>query len=198
MAAALAVAVAAPGPGVFAIVSCAIARGAREALALVCGIVLGDLAYFSCAVLGMAALARSMGGAFLAVKLAGAAYLAWTGVRLWLQDPAVTARAQEGSSRERGFARNVAGGLAVTLGNPKAIAFYAGLLPMVVTLEQLSAADVGAMAVIVVFVVGGILAAYALAAAHGRRFLGQPMRVRWLNRLAGLVMIAAAVAIALR
>ena len=52
---ALAIAVALPGPGIFAVVSCALARGLRAALALIGGIILGDLIYFTLAVLGMAA-----------------------------------------------------------------------------------------------------------------------------------------------
>jgi threonine/homoserine/homoserine lactone efflux protein len=86
-AAALAVAVALPGPGIFAVVSCALGRGLRDALALIAGIVVGDLIYFAFAVLGMAALARSMGELFAVVKLAGAAYLIWLGVKLWRPRP---------------------------------------------------------------------------------------------------------------
>jgi hypothetical protein len=85
---ALAIAVALPGPGIFAVVSCALGRGLRDALALIGGIILGDLIYFYCAVLGMAALARSMGEFFIVVKFAGAAYLVWLGIRLWREKPA--------------------------------------------------------------------------------------------------------------
>jgi threonine/homoserine/homoserine lactone efflux protein len=189
---ALAVAVASPGPGIFAVVSCALGRGVREALAMVCGITLGDLGYFTCAVLGLAALARSSSGVFFAAKIVGAAYLATLGVRLWLQTPTAFSGGVDAASAPRGFGRGLLAGLTVTLGNPKAIAFYAGLLPIVVTLDELSAAEVIVMGGIVVVVVGGIMSAYALAAAWGRRFLGEAGRVRWMNRIAGTVMVAAA------
>jgi threonine/homoserine/homoserine lactone efflux protein len=189
---ALAVAVASPGPGIFAVVSCALGRGVREALAMVCGITLGDLLYFTCAVLGLAALARSSGGVFFAVKIAGALYLATLGVRLWLQRPTAFGGGVERAGVPRGFGRGVLAGLAVTLGNPKAIAFYAGLLPIVVTLEELTTTEMVVMGAIVVAVVGGIMSGYALAAAWGRRFLGEVGRVRWMNRIAGTVMVAAA------
>jgi threonine/homoserine/homoserine lactone efflux protein len=195
---ALAVAVASPGPGIFAVVSCALGRGLREALALVCGITLGDLIFFTCAVLGMATLARSMGSGFLAVKIAGALYLAYLGVRLWLLQPATFHHGTKGNPAPRGLGRGLLAGLAVTLGNPKAIAFYAGLLPIVVTLDELSAAEAVAMGAIVVVVVGGIMSAFALAAAGSRRFLSQPGRVRLMNRIAGTVMVGAAAVIALR
>src|SRR5882757_9684161 len=94
---ALAIAVALPGPGIFAVVSCAIGRGFREALALICGIIIGDLIYFYLAVLGMAALARSMGEFFIVIKLAGAGYLIWLGLKLWRQKPAGLSAAEGGA-----------------------------------------------------------------------------------------------------
>ncbi len=193
---ALAIVVAIPGPGIFAVVSCALGRGFREALALIVGIVIGDLLYFTLAVLGMAALARSLGGFFLIIKLAGAAYLVWLGLKLWRQPPVVMSAAGETSVPRRGFWRSLLGGLMVTLSNPKAIAFYAGLLPTFVDLERLAVGEALAMAAIVVLIVGTIPAAYALAAAGSRRFLSRPDRLKVMNRAAGTMMIGTGVTVA--
>ncbi len=196
-AAALAIAVAIPGPGIFAVVSCALGRGFREALALIAGIIVGDLVYFTLAVLGLAALARSMGEFFIVIKLAGAAYLIWLGVKLWRQPPVPMAAG--GDMRPpRGFRRSMAGGLVVTISNPKTIAFYAGLLPTFVDLERLSAGDALAMGLTVVLIVGLIPAAYALAASASRRFLGRPSRLKIMNRTAGTMMIGTGVTVAVR
>lgn len=184
--------------GGFAVVSCAVGRGLRDARALIAGIVVGDLSYFTFAVLGMAALARSMGELFLVVKLAGAAYLIWLGIKLWRQRPMGPNATDGGIVSPRGFWRGVLGGLAVTLGNPKAIAFYAGLLPTFIDLENLSVAEALTMGAIVVLVVALIPAAYALAAAGSRRFLTHPGRVRLMNRAAGTMMIGAGVSVATR
>jgi threonine/homoserine/homoserine lactone efflux protein len=197
-AAALAIAVAIPGPGIFAVVACALGRGFREALALIAGMVIGDLLYFTLAALGLAALARSMGELFIVIKLAGAAYLIWLGLKLWRQVPAVMSASGVSAAPRRGFRRGLLGGLVVTLSNPKAIAFYAGLLPTFVDLEKLSAGDALAMGLIVVLVVGAIPAAYAFAAARSRRFLHQPSRLKIMNRTAGTMMIATGVTVATR
>ena len=193
---ALAIVVAIPGPGIFAVVSCALGRGFREALALIVGVIIGDLLYFTLAVLGMAALARSLGGFFLIIKLAGAAYLVWLGFKLWRQPPVVMSTVGEASVPPRGFRRSLLGGLLVTLGNPKAIAFYAGLLPTFVNLERLSVGEALAMAAIVVLIVGTIPAAYAFAAAGSRRFLSRPDRLKVMNRAAGTMMIGTGVTVA--
>jgi threonine/homoserine/homoserine lactone efflux protein len=192
---ALAIAVALPGPGIFAVVSCALGRGLRAALAMIGGIILGDLIYFYLAVLGMATLARSMGELFIAVKFAGAAYLVWLGVKLWRERPAdpaaVAAATQPGH-------RSLLGGFMVTISNPKTIAFYAGLLPTFIDLEKLSAGDAVAMGLIVILTVGLIPAAYAVAAAGSRRFFRSPARMRLLNRTAGTMLIGSGVTVAAR
>jgi threonine/homoserine/homoserine lactone efflux protein len=195
-AAALAIAVALPGPGIFAVVSCALGRGLRDALALIGGIILGDLIYFYCAVLGMAALARSMGELFIIVKFAGAVYLIWLGIRLWREKPADPAVVDRPAAAPRDYRRSLLAGFMVTISNPKTIAFYAGLLPTFIDLEKLSAGDALAMGVIVILIVGLIPAAYAVAAAGSRRFFHSPARMRLMNRTAGTMLIGSGVTVA--
>jgi threonine/homoserine/homoserine lactone efflux protein len=197
-AAALAIAVALPGPGIFAVVSCALGRGLRAALALIGGIIIGDLIYFYLAVLGMAALARSMGEFFVVVKFAGAAYLVWLGIKLWREKPADPAAADAPTPSAQGDRKNFVAGFLVTIGNPKTIAFYAGLLPTFIDLEKLSTGDALAMGVIVILIVGLIPAAYAVAAAASRRFFRSPARMRMLNRTAGTMLIGSGVTVAAR
>jgi threonine/homoserine/homoserine lactone efflux protein len=193
---ALAIAVALPGPGIFAVVSCALGRGLRDALALIGGLIVGDLIYFYLAVLGMAALARSMGEFFIVVKFAGAAYLIWLGVKLWREKPADPAAVDRPEAAPRDYRRSLLAGFMVTISNPKTIAFYAGLLPTFIDLEKLSAADAAAMGVIVILIVGLIPAAYAVAAAGSRRFFHSPARMRLMNRTAGTMLIGSGVTVA--
>ena len=163
---------------------------------MICGIILGDLVYFYLAVLGMAALAHSMGELFVVVKLAGAGYLIWLGVKLWRQNPPVTASADGKASPQRGFRRSLIGGLMVTVSNPKTIGFYAGLLPTFIDLDKLSVGEAATMGAIVVVTVGGIPAVYAYAAARSRRFFGSARRMKLMHRTAGTMMIGAGVTVA--
>jgi threonine/homoserine/homoserine lactone efflux protein len=195
---ALSVAVATPGPGIFAVTSCAIGRGFREAVALTCGVVIGDWIFFLLAAIGMTALARSMGDLFLIVKFAGAAYLIWLGVKLWRARVDMAPGDDTSARRRRGFGRNVVAGMTLTLGNPKTIAFYAGLLPTFIDLKKLTPADIATMMLIMLPIVFGIPTAYAYAAAKARRFLTSPRRMRAMNRTAGTIMIGAGVTVAVR
>lgn len=199
---ALAIAAGIPGPGILAVVSCAIGRGLRAALAMTCGLVIGDLVYFTLAILGMAALAHTMGELFLVVKLAGAAYLIWLGVKLWRTRLDIIGSEQRpdgglaAAPARRGFFGNLLAGLGVTLGNPKTMAFYAGLLPTFIDLQRLTLPNAVAMAGIVILLVGDIVGIYAIAAARARTFLGNRRYLRLVNRTAGTMMIGAGVAVA--
>lgn len=195
---ALAIAVALPGPGIFSIVSCAIGHGLRHALAMTAGIVLGDVIFFWLAVLGMAALARSLGELFFFVKLAGAVYLIWLGVKLWRARPAAPADVAVEAGAARGYSRSFVAGFLVTISNPKTIGFYAGLLPTFVDLERLTAVDAAAMGAIVVLVVAVIPAAYAWAAAKSRRFFQSTSSLKLMNRTAGTMMIGSGITVATR
>jgi hypothetical protein len=66
-------AVATPGPGVAAVIARSLARGHTGAAAFIGGFVVGDLVWFSAAVLGLGALANAVPGVFAVVKYAGAA-----------------------------------------------------------------------------------------------------------------------------
>lgn len=207
---ALAIAAGIPGPGVLAVVSCAIGRGLKSALVMTCGLVIGDLTYFTAAILGMAALAHSMGELFFIVKLAGAAYLIWLGIKLWRaridltpadgqqQDPAMLAASTMTTPgrKQRSHMANLLAGLGVTLGNPKTIAFYAGLLPTFIDLQRLTIPTALAMAGIVILLVGGIIGAYAVAAAQARGLLNNRRYLKLVNRTAGTMMIGAGVTVA--
>jgi threonine/homoserine/homoserine lactone efflux protein len=196
---ALAIAVALPGPGIFSVVSCAIGHGFRHALALTAGIVLGDVIFFGLAVLGLAALARSLGELFFFVKLAGALYLIWLGVKLWRSRPQSPVDAPaDPATPERSYGRDFVAGFLITISNPKTIGFYAGLLPTFIDLERLRLIDVAAMTGIVILVVGLIPAAYAYAAAKSRRFFQSAGRVKLMNRTAGTMMIGSGITVATR
>jgi len=207
---ALAIAAGIPGPGVIAVVSCAIGRGLKSALVMTCGLVIGDLVYFTAAILGMAALAHSMGEFFFVVKLAGAAYLVWLGIKLWRVKTGLPEN-NEGQSggdtlmvptdnaihrKERSHLGNLLAGLGVTLGNPKTIAFYAGLLPTFIDLRHLTLPTALGMAGIVVLLVGGIVGIYGVAAAQARGLLGNKRYLKLVNRTAGTMMIGAGVTVA--
>jgi threonine/homoserine/homoserine lactone efflux protein len=115
-----------PGPGVIYVVTRTLSRGRQAGLASVGGIALGNLANATAASLGLAALLAASATAFAAMKLAGAAYLVFLGVKSLKPKPVVEVlRATDRVSNMRLFAD----GFFVALLNPKTALFFAALLP---------------------------------------------------------------------
>jgi threonine/homoserine/homoserine lactone efflux protein len=71
-----------PGPDTFYILGRSMAQGRSAGIASVLGISTGSLVHTLSAALGLSALLAASASAFLAVKLAGAAYLVYLGSRM--------------------------------------------------------------------------------------------------------------------
>lgn len=183
-----------PGPSVTALVARVLAQGPAGAPAFVVGVVTAALVWFTLAATGLALLAASLGGLFDVVRYAGAAWLLFLAWKLW-HAPIRPASAPPVAG-EAG--RLFLAGLAVNLGNPKAMMFFFALLPTVVELKGLTLPGFAALALVVVLVCAGVLAGYALAAARARRLFTAPRALRWLNRGGSAAMAGAAAAIVAR
>ena len=187
---------ASPGPGVFATIARALASGFRPSLAVICGIVLGDVIFLLFAAFGLSMVARALGNLFFIVKICGGAYLIWLGIKIWLKKPQpVTASQNLDTHSQWG---NFATGLVITLSNPKVILFYCGFLPTFLDLSVLTFTDLVIAVTIITIVLGGVLGTYGFLASRARRMFTNRHAVRRLNRAAGSAMVATGVAIAIR
>ena len=187
---------ASPGPGVFATTARAMASGFRPALAVIWGIVLGDIIFLLFAAFGLSMVARALGNLFFIVKICGGAYLVWLGIKIWLQNPKTFQDHQNPYSRSKWG--NFASGLIITLSNPKVILFYCGFLPTFLDLSTLTFVDLTFVVAIITGVLSVVLITYAYLASRARRMFTTERAVKRLNRAAGGVMVAAGVVIAVR
>lgn len=188
-----------PGPGFLMVVARALADGFKAGLAAIAGLVLGDLLFLLLAILGMSALAAVLGEFFLAVKILGAAYLIWLGVKTWRSRPRLPQMAEpEAAGRSMPHWRSALLGFFVTLGNPKVILFYGALVPTFVDVTALTAADVAAMVLVVAAMLFLVVGFYAWLAARAGRMVRSERAVSWLNRLTGGVLVGAGIAVATR
>jgi len=195
-AAAMLILAASPGPGVFATTARAMASGFRPALAVIWGIVLGDILFLLFAAFGLSMVARVLGNLFFIVKICGGAYLVWLGIKIWLQKPELAQSHQNFTARSNWG--NFVSGLVITLSNPKVVLFYCGFLPTFLDLSALTAIDLALIVAIITAVLSGVLITYAYLASRARRMFTNERSVKRLNRAAGGIMVAAGVAIAVR
>jgi threonine/homoserine/homoserine lactone efflux protein len=185
-----------PGPAVLYVVTRSIAQGRRAGLVSMLGIEAGGLVHVAAAAIGLSAVIASSATAFTAIKLAGAAYLIYLGVRrLVARDEALPEVAVGVRSGKRLFAQ----GVVVNVLNPKTAVFFLAFLPQFV--------DPARGAVTLQFVVLGLTfvavamlsdGAYALVAGTAGDWLRGSERVRrWLSCCSGAVFVGLGVTAAL-
>lgn len=186
-----------PGPAVLLAVSTTLTLGARRTAYSSAGNAVGVFLVSCVAMAGMGLLFKAWPPAFSALKLAGAAYLAWLGIRQWRNagqaGAAAQASAPEGSSRAAVFRR----GLLVACSNPKAILFFAAVFP-----QFMPPGDIDVMRFLLLsltFVACTLVAHLSyvlLAATAGVRIISGP-RMAILQRGTGVLFIGLALTLAL-
>jgi amino acid exporter len=116
-----------PGPNILSIVALAMGQGRAPALALALGIASGSFIWGVLTVFGLTALIFLYASVMTALKLLGAAYLLWLGLKAFqrARDPSlpVIARPVMGMSARAAFGR----GLMIQLTNPKAAMTWAAV-----------------------------------------------------------------------
>jgi threonine/homoserine/homoserine lactone efflux protein len=193
---ALAVLVATPGPVVAALIARSAVGGVAAAVPLAAGVAVGDLAWPLAAMLGLGVVAGVWAEFLLALRWVGAAILVWMGVSLVRKAKAAgQAVAAGGLAPERGWTGFTAG-LTVIAGNPKAILFYLGILPGFFDFRTLTAVDIVVICLVSALVpfVGNL--AWAALFARARRWLADPVAMRWTHVGAGVALVAVGVAVA--
>ncbi len=189
--AALGLAAAIPGPGMTALVARSVSGGAVTGFTMLFGLVLGDLIYLSVAVFGLAVIANTYTSVFTLINWAASLYLFMLAWQFWCHQPQAINIDQKATKRE--LASAWFSGLTITLGNPKTIAFYLAILPLIISLDNVSLQIWGGMLVpLTVFVLLSVGAVFILAALRIRHLLTSAKAQRLLFRTAGFIMMLAA------
>jgi threonine/homoserine/homoserine lactone efflux protein len=159
------VALATPGPDTLAVSHAALSGGRRAGLACAAGVAAGIAVWAMAALFGLALLFAQAGWLYRIVTLAGAAYLAFLGVRMlraaWVGGEAAEAAVGGAGGAVGSPGRAFRRGLVTNLANPKAAALFGSLFAVSLPPHPGIA---GGAAVVLAFA-GTCLAWYALLAA---------------------------------
>lgn len=179
-----------PGPSVLFVISRAVALGRRAALLTVVGNAMGVYVQVILVAFGLGAVVSRSVAAFTTVKLLGAGYLVWLGVKA-IRDRRLLANALDATDSLQPAKAVLLDGLVVGITNPKAIVFFAAILPQFV--EPNEGSTVAQMAMLgVVFVAIALVSdgAWAMAAGTARTwFARSPERLRRLAAGGGAAMV---------
>jgi threonine/homoserine/homoserine lactone efflux protein len=192
-AAASVVLLAIPGPTVLLVTSYALGHGRRSAAPIVAGVALGDFTAMTASLLGLGVLLAASSTVFTLLKLTGAAYLVWLGIRLWR---APVAQEGEAARPAAGPAGMFLHAYAVTALNPKGIVFFVAFLPQFLDPSRPALAQMAVMEA--TFLALAVLNAslYAALASAARRTIRRPSVQRAVNRLGGSLLVGAGLATA--
>ena len=192
-AAAMTVFAATPGPGILATVGRGLGAGFLPTLPLILGMILGDVIFLCLAVFGLALLAAKLGALFLVIKILGAGYLIFLGIKTITAPVSLN---QVSGKQKGGGIRAFIGGLTISLSNPKVIVFYLAFLPAFIDLERLTFADTVKLSIVTAIVLLLVLSVFALSAARARALFTDAKARKRLNWSSGGVMIGAGFGVA--
>ncbi|PHQ69118.1 MAG: lysine transporter LysE [Sneathiella sp.] len=178
-----------PGPTVMIVISCALASGRRSGWATVPGVTLGDFTAMTVSLLGAGAILAASANLFTAMKIVGALYLIWLGIKLWRTGGKLgdLKGAQKGQSMWAMFRTSYV----VTALNPKSIVFFIAFVPQFVDVSQ----PVGLQFVILeaTFLAGAAINVIIWAALAGqlRARFSKPGTLRIVNKIGASFLIGA-------
>ncbi len=186
-----------PGPSVLFVIGRALAHGRRAALTTVAGNTLGAYVLVIAVAFGIGSVVERSALVFTALKIAGAAYLIYLGVKAFRERSSLPTRLTR-ATRARGTLRTLWDGFAVGVSNPKTIVFFAAVLPQFVARSQ---GHVVAQLLLLGMIFNLIAvvsdSVWGVAASQARDWFGRsPKRLKTVGGIGGLTMIGLGVTIA--
>lgn len=188
-----------PGPDMAVVTRSALVHGRRGVFLTTGGNALALLLWVFATAVGVAALLRTSALLFSVVKVVGAAYLVYLGVRAWWGSRRVAAAASSApltSAEFRPISQFRIGFVSAST-NPKLGVFFVTFLPQFVNRDS--------PALIQLLVLGGLFALvgwtwmniYGLAVTRLRAIITAPSVRRWMDRVTGTVLIGLGLRLAL-
>ncbi|MFZ5782095.1 MAG: LysE family translocator [Pseudomonadota bacterium] len=178
-----------PGPGIFYVAARTLAGGRIEGLASSFGTGVGGLIHVAAGAIGISALVLASAEAFTLLKVAGALYLVWLGMKTFRDSRIPAAVHVQATGSGRAFRE----GIVVEALNPKTAAFFLAFLPQFVDatagpvwLQFLVLGLVSVTLNTAVDVIVAVLAARARSAAFARPTLLRRLRQASGAAIAGL------------
>jgi threonine/homoserine/homoserine lactone efflux protein len=180
-----------PGPTILLVISYALGHGRRTALATVTGVTLGDFTAMTASLAGLGALLATSATLFTILKLIGAGYLMFLGIKLW-RAPVVTGPMGDNDNLpEEKPLKILAHAYVVTALNPKSIIFFIAFVPQFLDLNQPFLPQTLILEATFLCLAALNALCYVLLADMARGFIRKASVQKMVNRTGGTLLIAA-------
>lgn len=181
-----------PGPTVTVVIANSLRHGIGAGFLNVAGTQAGLAIMLGVLAAGLHVIVAGLAEVFDAVRLMGAAYLVWLGIKLWRSDGTLAHAAERGKAKGSFFWQ----GFLVILSNPKALLFFGAFIPQFINTSGNAIGQtllLGATFMVVATVLDG---SYALLAGGAGKLLSRT-RVRALEMISGTCLIGGGIWLAL-
>jgi len=161
--------------------------GVRRTMWMMIGELIGVAIVAIAAVLGVASIMLNYPDIFEVLKWVGGAYLAYIGVNMWRSKGkmSIGENKQNDVSRYSLFTQ----GLVTAIANPKGWAFMISLLPPFISVDRDVAPQLIVLLSVIMLTEFTSMMAYATGGKSLRIFLSQGNNIKWMNRIAGSLMV---------
>jgi len=185
-----------PGQDMIYVIGRSLAQGRMAGLCSAVGVIIGILVHTALAAIGVGAILQASETLFTALKLVGAAYLVYLGIRM-IATREVPIDARAGTARSSP-AWLVMQGVLSNVTNPKIILFFFAFLPQFVDPAGPNPTrDLVFLGVLYALLGLPVKCGVALVAARlSQRVLHRPRALAWMNRACGAVLVALGVRLA--
>ncbi|TMC87564.1 MAG: LysE family translocator [Chloroflexi bacterium] len=178
-----------PGPDMAVVTRNALAHGRRGVVLTTTGIALALSFWISATAFGVSALLRSSADLFFGLKLVGAAYLAYLGVRTLIdsrQQPADLLATAPPPAPAHAIFRQ---GFLSALTNPKLGVFFVTFLPQFVVPGQAVLPRLLELGLVFAVIGWTWMIVYGLMVTRIRAFITAPRVRQWMERVTGVVLL---------
>ena len=185
-----------PGQDMIYVIGRSLAQGRVAGLCSAIGVIIGILVHTALAAIGVGAILQASETLFTVLKLAGAAYLVYLGIRMILTREVAIDTSAGGARATR--LRLVLQGVLSNVTNPKIILFFFAFLPQFVDpASEHPTRSLIALGVLYALLGLPVKCAVALIAARlSDRMRRTPAALTWMNRACGALLVALGVRLA--
>ena len=175
-----------PGPAVFLAIYNGAVNGVKCVVVSALGNIIGLMLLSTLSITGLSAILLASATLFMAVKIIGACYLIYLGIKQ-IQS---SNKDKKGSSykleqQQRSLLSYFKEGFVVAITNPKPIIFFAALFPQFLDTEQSLLAQFSIMTLIFMLFSFMSLSTYGYLAQRAKGFLSNSNNVKWFHRISG-------------
>ena len=178
-----------PGPAVMCSMAQSTRYGFRPSLAGIAGIQIGSSVFFVCIALGLGTLLATASTAFTVLRVIGAIYLFYLGVRLIISSfhrSAAPVQSKISIVKHRNLFLQ---GLLIQLTNPKALLFVSALLPQFIDPHRSIPLQLLILLCATIAIDTIVLSSYAYVARRGVQSFQTSRLAAWLERLFGAALV---------